>query len=102
MPTFVAKSGSGSHIETECGRKFLDFACGIGVTNLGHCHNGVTEAVQQAAGQIVHCQQNIMRHTPMVNLIDQLSDLEISKNAKLDGYFFYNSGAEAGIYRSVL
>lgn len=31
----VIKSGKGSYVETEDGRKLLDFTCGIAVTNLG-------------------------------------------------------------------
>lgn len=96
LPNYVVKSGSGSYINTVCGRKLLDFACGIGVTNLGHCHPVITKNVQTAVGEIVHAQQNIMKHENMVKLINELSDLDISKKCKFDSWFFWNSGAEAG------
>ena len=32
---FVIKSGTGSWVETTCGRTLLDFTCGIGVVNTG-------------------------------------------------------------------
>jgi 4-aminobutyrate aminotransferase-like enzyme len=35
---FVADRAEGSYIYTDDGRKLLDFTCGIGVTNTGHCH----------------------------------------------------------------
>jgi 4-aminobutyrate aminotransferase len=38
------------------GRKMLDFTCGIGVANLGHCHPAVTKAAQAQAGRMVHAQ----------------------------------------------
>ena len=68
---------------------------GIGVINLGHSHPAVTESVTAACENLVHAQQNIMRHRPMVDLIDRLSSLEVSKKANLDSWFLWNSGAEA-------
>lgn len=96
LPNYTVKSGKGSYITTTCGKKLLDFSCGIGVTNLGHCHPKITQNVQKAVGEIVHAQQNIMKHENMVQLINELSNLEISKKSKLDSWFFWNSGAEAG------
>ena len=91
----VVKSSNGAFVETECGRKFLDFTCGIGVTNLGHSHEGTTQAVIKAAPHLVHAQQNIMRHRPMMDLIDRLSALDLSQKASFDSWFFWNSGSEA-------
>lgn len=34
----IAEKASGSWIYGRDGKKYLDFCCGIGVTNLGHCH----------------------------------------------------------------
>jgi 4-aminobutyrate aminotransferase len=70
-------------------------AVGIGVTNLGHSHPHITASVTAACQDIVHAQQNIMRHRPMVNLIDKLASLEVSERAGLDAWFFWNSGSEA-------
>jgi len=50
LPNYIAKSSKGAYVYTECGRKLVDFSSGIGVTNLGHCHDGVTAAVKEAAG----------------------------------------------------
>ena len=46
LPQYVVESSNRSYIFTECGRKMVDFSSGIGVTNLGHSHPGVTAAVQ--------------------------------------------------------
>lgn len=95
LPNVLATTSHGSRVYTECGRTLLDFTCGIGVTNLGHCHPGVTAAAQAACGQLVHCAQNIMRHRPLVDLINKLTDLRVSRNSGLDSWFFWNSGSEA-------
>jgi 4-aminobutyrate aminotransferase len=95
VPDLVVRSSKGSHVTTECGKTFLDLTTGIGVTNLGHCHPRVTAAVQKAVGEVVHQQQNIMRHRGMLTLIDRLGNLPFSKAAGLDAWFFWNSGAEA-------
>jgi acetylornithine/succinyldiaminopimelate/putrescine aminotransferase len=36
VPDLVAQSSLGSRVTTECGKRFLDLTCGIGVTNLGY------------------------------------------------------------------
>jgi len=95
LPQYVVESSNRSYIYTECGRKMVDFSAGIGVTNLGHSHPGVTAAVQGAVGKLVHMQQNIMKHRPMINLIDRLADLPFSKHSGFDAWYFWNSGAEA-------
>lgn len=74
------------------GNKYLDFTCGIGVTNTGHCHPRVVEAIQQQAGLLIHGQANIVVHKPMLELVKELKTII---NPKIDGFFFTNSGAEA-------
>lgn len=95
VPNAVVTSSKGIYINTECGRKLLDFSSGIGVANLGHCHDGVTKAVQKAAATLVHAQMNIMKHRPMMQVIEKLANLQHSKNASLDSWFLWNSGTEA-------
>ena len=41
-----ADHAQGCYIYDTQGNKYLDFTCGIGVTNTGHCHPKVVEAVQ--------------------------------------------------------
>jgi 4-aminobutyrate aminotransferase len=89
---FVAERAEGSYIYTSDGRKLLDFTCGIGVTNTGHCHPKVVEAVREQAGNFLHAQANIVIHKPMLQLIEELRKIVPSS---IDGFFFSNSGAEA-------
>lgn len=89
---FVADRAEGSYIYTDDGRKFLDFTCGIGVANTGHCHPKVVEAIRAQAGNFIHAQANIIIHKPMLQLIEELRKIT---PPSIDSYYFANSGAEA-------
>jgi len=89
---FVAERAEGSYIYTDDGRKLLDFTCGIGVTNTGHCHPKVVEAIREQAGKFIHAQANIVIHKPMLQLIEELRQIV---PPSIDSFFFANSGAEA-------
>ena len=89
---FVAERAEGSYIYTTDGRKLLDFTCGIGVTNTGHCHPKVVAAIREQAGLFLHAQANIVIHKPMLQLIEELRKVV---PPSIDGFFFSNSGAEA-------
>jgi 4-aminobutyrate aminotransferase len=87
-----SERAEGSYIYAGDGRKYLDFTCGIGVTNTGHCHPKVVEAIREQAGKFLHAQANIVIHKPMMQLIEQLRTIV---PPSIDGFFFSNSGAEA-------
>jgi 4-aminobutyrate aminotransferase len=89
---FVAERAEGPYIYTDDGKKLLDFTSGIGVTNTGHCHPKVVEAIREQAGLFLHAQANIVIHKPMLQLIEELRKIVPSQ---LDSFFFANSGAEA-------
>jgi 4-aminobutyrate aminotransferase len=88
----IVDHGEGSYLFASDGRKFLDFTCGIGVTNTGHCHPMVVEAIRKQAGLLLHGQANLVTHKPMLELVDELRQIV---PPGLDGFFFSNSGAEA-------
>ena len=46
--------GEGTKLWDEQGNEYLDFLCGISVTNLGHCHPRVVEAVREQVGRLMH------------------------------------------------
>jgi 4-aminobutyrate aminotransferase len=87
-----AERAEGSYIYATDGRRYLDFTCGIGVTNTGHCHPKVVEAIREQAGLFLHAQANIVVHQPMLRLIEELRTIV---HPSIDGFFFSNSGAEA-------
>ena len=87
-----AERAEGSYIYATDGKKYLDFTCGIGVTNTGHCHPKVVEAIREQAGLFLHAQANIVVHQPMLQLIEEVRRIV---HPSIDGFFFSNSGAEA-------
>lgn len=52
----VMTKGDGSYVDYSDGRRFLDFTCGIGVTNLGHAHPKVSGAAAEQCMNLVHSQ----------------------------------------------
>ena len=81
--------GDGIYLWDTEKRRYLDALCGISVTNLGHNHPDVTEAIQKQASTLLHTSNiyAIEWQQKLANLICQLSDM--------DRVFFGNSGAEA-------
>jgi len=88
----IVSHGEGSYLYDTKGNRYLDFTTGIGVTNTGHCHPKVVQAIQDQASKLIHGQANIVMHKPMLDLIDRLKKVV---HPSLDGFFFSNSGAEA-------
>ena len=70
LSEYTFSRGSGSYLETTCGRSLLDFTSGIGVTNTGHSHPRVTEAAKRQIDDLVHGQVNIGYHPPMLELVE--------------------------------
>ena len=46
--------GEGVRLWDSDGNEYLDFLCGISVTNLGHCHPRVVAAVREQMGRLTH------------------------------------------------
>jgi len=88
----VVDHAEGAYIYDTQDDRYLDFSCGIGVTNTGHCHPAVVEAAREQVGKIIHAQVNILFHPPLLRLADALREVV---PAPLDTFFFSNSGAEA-------
>ncbi|KAK0553773.1 hypothetical protein OC846_000421 [Tilletia horrida] len=93
LTTEVFTEGKGSYIHALSGRRFLDFTCGIGVTNLGHCQPDVTAAAVKQCGTLVHAQVNIGFSARYIELVHKL--LPKLPDKSLDTVFLWNSGAEA-------
>ena len=88
----VAERAEGAYVYDQDGTRYLDFTSGIGVTNTGHCHPKVVQAIQEQAAKLLHGQANIIFHPPLLKLAEEL--LTIVPQG-LDSFFFSNSGAEA-------
>ncbi len=89
-PSVVLASGKGVTVRDADGLTLYDFTSGIGVHNVGHCHNKVVEAIQQQAAKLTHA-SNLYANEPATKLAAKLVAL-----SGLGGkVFFCNSGAEA-------
>ncbi|WP_030560010.1 aspartate aminotransferase family protein [Streptomyces aureocirculatus] len=88
----VATRGEGMYLYDADDRRYLDFTAGVGVTNTGHCHPRVVEAVRQQAGQLIHGQYTTVLHDRLLALTERLGDV---LPEGLDALFYLNSGSEA-------
>ena len=87
----VAVSGKGACLYDESGREYLDFAAGIGVASLGHCHPKLVAAIQKQAQTLITC-PNIMYNDQRSLLLKKL--VEVSPSSLTRAYLC-NSGAES-------
>ncbi len=81
--------GEGPWLWDEQGDEYLDFLCGISVTNVGHCHPRVVAAVREQVGRLMHV-SNLFYTEPAMRLAERLA--ESSLQGKV---YVCNSGAEA-------
>lgn len=81
--------GQGSRLWDQQQREYIDFAGGIAVSCLGHCHPVMVTALTKQAQKLWHL-SNVMTNEPALRLADKLTQLTFA-----DKVFFANSGAEA-------
>ncbi|SPJ32252.1 4-aminobutyrate--2-oxoglutarate transaminase [Kushneria phyllosphaerae] len=75
------------------GKRFIDFAGGIGVLNIGHRHPKVVEAVKAQLDKVMHTCQTVMPYEGYVKVAEKLSHITpVRGHAKV---MLANSGAEA-------
>lgn len=86
---FIPVKGSGSRVWDQNGEEYIDFAGGIAVNALGHCHPRLIKALQQQSEKLWHV-SNVFTNEPALSLAKKLID-----NTFSDRVFFANSGAEA-------
>ncbi len=72
---------------------FLDFGSGIAVTNIGHRHPKVVEAVKKQTDKLLFINSCDFYTIPQVDLMERLGDLSPGKFKKR--VFLSNSGTEA-------
>jgi 4-aminobutyrate aminotransferase len=88
----VADHAEGIFVWDVDGTRYMDFTSGIAVVNTGHCHPRVVRAIQEQAAKIIHAQQNILAHEPMMRAAVLLTE---TLPSTLNQVFWTNSGAEA-------
>lgn len=92
LSQIVVERAEGCYMYDSDDNRYLDFTSGIGVTNTGHCHPQIVEAIQNQTSKLIFGQANVVVTANFVELVDELKTVVPSH---LDGFFFSNSGAEA-------
>ena len=87
----VLTAGKGSYVEDVDSKRYLDFASGIAVNSIGHCHPAYVEALTKQLSKLSHC-SNLYYNQPAIELAEKLVAIS---NSSFDRAFFCNSGAEA-------
>ena len=87
----VLVSGKGARLYDEKGRQYIDCAANVGVSNIGHGHETVANAIYEQYRSLGNCYG--MFYNPVrARLAEKLAKLAPSD---LNRVFFCNSGAEA-------
>ena len=81
--------GDGVWLTATNGDRYLDFASGVAVNALGHCHPKVVEAITEQANKVIHV-SNLYRIPEGERLAERLCAMTFA-----DKVFFTNSGAES-------
>ena len=81
--------GQGSHVWDQNEKQYIDFAGGIAVNCLGHCHPNLVAALKEQGEKIWHL-SNVMTNEPALRLAKKLVD-----NTFAEKVYFANSGGEA-------
>jgi 4-aminobutyrate aminotransferase len=83
--------GDGHRLFDADGKAYLDFACGIATTVLGHRHPRVTAAAHAQMDELWHMCNGLGYLEPVTQLADAIAEV---MPAGLDSVFFGNSGTE--------
>ncbi|MRT58432.1 acetylornithine/succinylornithine family transaminase [Enterobacteriaceae bacterium RIT693] len=86
---FIPVKGKGSRVWDSDGKEYVDFAGGIAVTALGHCHPALVEALK-AQGETLWHTSNVFTNEPALKLARKLIDATFAERV-----VFMNSGTEA-------
>lgn len=85
----IPVKGEGARLWDKEGTEYIDFAGGIAVNALGHCHPELVSTLQSQAEKLWHL-SNVFTNEPALELAKKLVD-----NTFADKVFFSNSGGEA-------
>jgi 4-aminobutyrate aminotransferase / (S)-3-amino-2-methylpropionate transaminase / 5-aminovalerate transaminase len=93
-PIFAARASGASLWDVE-GKRFIDFAGGIGVLNTGHAHPKVVAAVQAQLQKFTHTCFQVVAFESYVRLAEKLNALIPVAAGQHNKTFFVSTGAEA-------
>lgn len=81
--------GQGARLWDQENREYIDFAGGIAVNCLGHCHPALVGALKEQSEKLWHV-SNVFTNEPALRLASKMVDATFA-----DKVYFCNSGAEA-------
>lgn len=84
-------NSDGVHLIDSNGKRYLDFACGIATTNIGHSHPAVLKAVHDQVDRFFHA-GGVFLYDTMITAGEKLR--EVTPDG-IEKFFFMNAGAEA-------
>jgi 4-aminobutyrate aminotransferase/(S)-3-amino-2-methylpropionate transaminase len=90
-PIFVEKAEGAIIFDVE-GKKYIDFAGGIGANNVGHCDKEVLKTIRDQIEKYIHPCFHVVMYEPYVELAKRLNELTPGNFQKKT--MFVNSGAE--------
>ena len=85
----IPVKGEGSKVWDQQGNEYIDFAGGIAVSSLGHCHPKLVEVLKTQGEKIWHL-SNVMTNEPALRLAKKFCRKTFAERV-----FFCNSGGEA-------
>ena len=85
----IPVKGEGARVWDQQGNEYIDFAGGIAVSCLGHCHPAMVNALTEQGNKLWHL-SNVMTNEPALRLAKKLTEISFAEKV-----FFANSGAEA-------
>jgi 4-aminobutyrate aminotransferase len=88
----VADRAEGSWVWDIEGRRYLDLGSGIAVTNTGHRHPHVVDAIHRQVDRLLHTSV-VLKHQPYIEAAEAIAGL--ARFLEHPKVFFCNSGAEA-------
>ncbi len=91
-PATIVKAEGATFIDAD-GKKYIDFAGGIGVLNAGHCPPEVVKAVQEQAAELMHACFHIGTYEPYIELCEKL--VAIFPHGNHTKVMLTNTGAES-------
>src|SRR5689334_9747712 len=89
----TADHAKGSQLWDVGGKRYVDFAGGIGVMNVGHAHPRVMKAVEEQLQKATHTSFQVVQYEPYLRLAQRLCEVTPIKGDKKA--IFFSTGAEA-------
>ncbi len=92
LPNYAARASNSELWDVE-GRRFIDFASGIAVLNVGHCHPKVVAAVNAQLSLLTHAAFQITPYANYIEVAEHLNKMAPGPTPKKT--MLFSTGAEA-------